>query len=100
LSAAGAPQSQRIDKWLWCARFVKTRALAAGQVKAGPVRRDGPRLAGPDKPVRPGDILTVALARTVLVVRVRSVADRRGPASEAQLMYEPVEPPAPDRAPP
>jgi len=100
LSPADAAGSQRIDKWLWCARFVKTRALAAGLVRAGHVRRDGKRLAGPDKPVRPGDILTVALARTVLVVRVRAVADRRGPASEAQLMYEPVEPPAPDQAPP
>jgi ribosome-associated heat shock protein Hsp15 len=91
LSAAGAPQSQRIDKWLWCARFVKTRALAAGLVKAGHVRRDGQRLAGPDKPVRPGDVLTIALERTVLVVRVLAVADRRGPATEARLMYEAVE---------
>jgi ribosome-associated heat shock protein Hsp15 len=100
LSPTGAAESQRIDKWLWCARFVKTRALAAGLVWAGHVRRDGKRLAGPDKPVRPGDILTVALARTVLVVRVLAVADRRGPAPEARLMYEPVDPPAPDRAPP
>jgi ribosome-associated heat shock protein Hsp15 len=100
LSPADASQSQRIDKWLWCARFVKTRALAAGLVKAGHVRRDGRRLDGPDKPVRPGDVLTVALQRTVLVVRVLAVADRRGPAEEARLLYEPVEPPARDRPPP
>ena len=98
MSGAGATESQRIDKWLWCARFVKTRALAASLVKAGHVRRDGKRLAGPDKPVRPGDVLTLALARAVLVVRVRAVADRRGPAPEARLMYEPVEAPAPDQA--
>lgn len=99
MSPADATESQRIDKWLWCARFVKTRALAASLVKAGHVRRDGRRLAGPDKPVRPGDVLTVALERTVLVVRVLAVADRRGPASDAHLMYEPVDPPVRDRAP-
>jgi ribosome-associated heat shock protein Hsp15 len=99
LSPADTTESQRIDKWLWCARFVKTRALAASLVKAGHVRRDGRRLAGPDKPVRPGDVLTVALERTVLVVRVLAVADRRGPAPDARLMYEPVEPPVRDQTP-
>lgn len=100
MSAAGATESQRIDKWLWCARFVKTRALAATLVRAGHVRRDGRRLGDPDKLVRPGDVLTIALPRTVVVVRVLSVADRRGPATEAHLLYEAVEPPAPDEAAP
>ena len=86
----GAPagERQRLDKWLWFARVVKTRALAAKLVTAGHVRLNGVRAAGPDKPVRPGDVLTIALERQVRVLRVVAPGDRRGPYEEARHLYE------------
>ncbi len=83
--------SQRIDKWLWCARFLKSRSLAADLVEEGHVRVNGRRMDGPDKPVRVGDVLTIALERRVIVARVLSLAARRGPASEAQQLYTVIE---------
>jgi ribosome-associated heat shock protein Hsp15 len=85
----GAPagERQRLDKWLWFARVVKTRALAARLVEAGHVRLNGARAAGPAKPVRPGDVLTIALDRQVKVLRVVAAGERRGPYEEARLLY-------------
>jgi len=88
----GAGERQRLDKWLWFARFVKTRSLAAALVRAGHVRINGQRADGPDKPVRPGDVLTIGLARGVLVVEVIDTGTRRGPAPEAQNLYRPCAP--------
>ena len=92
----GAPagERQRLDKWLWFARVVKTRALAAKLVTAGHVRLNGARAAGPDKPVRPGDVLTIALERQVRVLRVMAPGERRGPYQEARLLYEDLTAPA------
>jgi len=86
----GAPagERQRLDKWLWFARMAKTRALAAKLVTAGHVRLNGVRAAGPDKPVRPGDVLTIALERQVRVLRVVAPGERRGPYEEAWRLYE------------
>lgn len=86
----GAPagERQRLDKWLWFARVVKTRALAAKLVTAGHVRLNGARAAGPDKPVRPGDVLTIALERQVRVLRVVAPGERRGPYEEARRLYD------------
>ena len=85
----GAPAvRQRLDKWLWFARVVKTRALAAKLVTAGHVRLNGTRAAGPDKPVRPGDVLTIALERQVRVLRVVAPGERRGPYEEARRLYD------------
>ena len=86
----GAPagERQRLDKWLWFARVVKTRALAAKLVTAGHVRLNGVRAPGPDKPVRPGDVLTIALERQVRVLKVVAPGDRRGPYEEARHLYE------------
>ena len=86
----GAPagERQRLDKWLWFARVVKTRALAAKLVTAGHVRLNGTRAAGPDKPVRPGAVLTIALERQVRVLRVVAPGERRGPYEEARRLYE------------
>jgi len=86
----GAPagERQRLDKWLWYARVVKTRALAAKLVTAGHVRLNGARAAGPDKPVRPSDVLTIALERQVKVLRVVAPGERRGPYEEARRLYE------------
>ena len=86
----GAPagERQRLDKWLWFARVVKTRALAAKLVSAGHVRLNSVRAAGPDKPVRPGDVLTIALERQVRVLRVVAPGERRGPYEEARRLYD------------
>jgi ribosome-associated heat shock protein Hsp15 len=85
----------RIDKWLWHARVVKTRTMAAKLVSDGHVRLNGVRLDAPAKTVKPGDVLTVALERTVRVYRVLGLGVRRGPALEAQALYEDLSPEPP-----
>ncbi len=77
----------RIDKWLWQARFFKTRSLAAKQVSGGHVRVNGNRVVKPAHSVGPGDVLTFAQGRIVRVVRVEKLGERRGPAPEAQTLY-------------
>ena len=81
---------QRLDKWLWFARFAKTRTLAAKLVAAGHVRVNGQRCDNPAKGVAVGDVLTVALAHTTRVIRVADLGERRGPAPEAQRLYAEV----------
>jgi ribosome-associated heat shock protein Hsp15 len=78
---------QRLDKWLWFARFVKSRTLAAKLVSDGFVRVNGQRAETPAKAVAVGDVLTVAIARTTAVVRVEALGARRGPAPEARQLY-------------
>ena len=78
---------QRLDKWLWFARFVKSRSLAAKLVSDGFVRVNGQRAETPAKAVAVGDVITVAVARTTAVVRVEGLGERRGPAPEARLLY-------------
>lgn len=80
--------SARIDKWLWHARFFKTRALAQSAAASGRIRLNGVLLEKAHQAVKPGDILTLAHGREILVVRVRGEAARRGPAREAQALYE------------
>lgn len=82
---------QRLDAWLWRARFFKTRALAATVVTKGRVRLNGDRVAKASRQVRAGDVLTFPQGGDIRVVRVLDFAERRGPASEAQLLYEAVE---------
>ena len=77
----------RVDKWLWAARLLKTRALAADAVKAGRVKVNGVA-AKPSKEVGPGDRLELRTGPVRMDVLVRGVAPRRGPASEAALLYE------------
>ena len=83
----------RVDKWLWHARFFKTRALAARVVQAG-IRIGGEPAAKPHRAVGPGDVLTFHQARRVRVVRILALPERRGPAPEAQACYEDLSPPA------
>jgi len=78
---------QRLDKWLWFARFAKTRTLAAKLVTSGFVRVNGQRTDNAAKALAVGDVVTVALGRTTLVVRVESLGERRGPAPEARQLY-------------
>ena len=77
----------RIDKWLWAARFVKTRALAVEAIQGGRVDVNGAR-AKPGKEVRAGDRVDISFGATRWSVVVRVAGERRGPASEAALLYE------------
>jgi ribosome-associated heat shock protein Hsp15 len=78
---------QRLDKWLWFARFAKSRTLAAKLVASGFVRVNGQRAENAAKPVAVGDVVTIALARTTTVVRIEQLGTRRGPAAEARELY-------------
>lgn len=80
----------RLDKWLWCARFYKTRPIAAEACEKGRLRINGHRVEKASREVRPGDVLTIPQGREVVVIRVISGALRRGPASEARLLYEAI----------
>ena len=77
----------RIDKWLWAARFFKTRSLAADAVGAGKVEVNDERVK-PAKLIQLGDTITVRLGPYLHVVRVRGLSERRGPASAAATLYE------------
>jgi len=76
----------RIDKWLWAARFFKTRSLATEAVAGGRVHMDGQRVK-PAKEVRVGDRLQITIGEAVFAVEVLGLADKRGPASQAQALY-------------
>lgn len=76
----------RLDKWLWAARFFKTRSLAAQAVEGGKVRLNGER-AKPAKAVKPGDRLEIRLGEAIWEVEVRAWSGRRGPAEEARSLY-------------
>ena len=77
----------RIDKWLWAARFFKTRSAAAQAVEGGKVKLGDERIK-PSRPVRVGDRLTIHIGAYEWVVTVRALSDRRGPASVARELYE------------
>jgi ribosome-associated heat shock protein Hsp15 len=77
----------RVDKWLWAARLAKTRALAAEAVKGGRVEINGQRVK-PSKAVRPRDEVELTSGPYRRVVIVQALAERRGPAKEAALLYE------------
>lgn len=81
----------RIDKWLWHARLYKTRALAREAAAKGRIRRNDVRVVKASVEVKIGDVLTLPRGREVAVVRVLGCGERRGPASEAQLLYEVVQ---------
>ena len=88
MTTAPAAESLRLDKWLWHARFFKTRSLAAKVVQSGAVRVNGTRITKPAYALRPGDTLTFAQARRIRVVTVLLLGTRRGPAAEAQSLYD------------
>ena len=85
-----APERLRIDKWLWAARFYKTRSLAAKAVEGGRVKLNGER-AKPSKEVKPGDSIELRAGELQWSVEVRAVAARRGPAPEAAKLYAETE---------
>ena len=77
----------RIDKWLWAARFFKTRSLAAQAVDGGRVRLNGARVK-PAKEVKPGDEVAVHIGELEWILDVRALSGRRGPAAEARKLYD------------
>jgi ribosome-associated heat shock protein Hsp15 len=87
--SAGPPDlaRQRIDRWLWHARMVRTRSDAASLVAAGFVRLNGRRITAAGQPVRLGDVLTLALDRSVRVLKVEGFCERRGAALAARALY-------------
>ena len=78
----------RIDRYLHCIRLVKSRTLAQSVIEAGHVRLDGKRVEKPSEDVRVGSVIALPLHDRVRVLRVLSLPERRGPASEARLAYE------------
>jgi ribosome-associated heat shock protein Hsp15 len=86
---------QRIDKWLWHARVVRTRTAASALATAGNVRLNGERVTAASRPVKAGDVVTVALDRTVRIMKVTAFAERRGDADAARLLYEDLTPISP-----
>jgi ribosome-associated heat shock protein Hsp15 len=80
----------RLDKWLWQARFFKTRTLAATVANKGKVRINRMLVTKPHYRVRPGDVLTFAQGHDIRIIRILALGERRGPAPEAQTLYEDI----------
>lgn len=90
----GAPgdDRQRLDKWLWFARFARTRTAAQALVTGGRVRINRERITNAARAVRAGDVITVALGQHVRVVRITAFAERRGGAEDASRLYDDLAP--------
>ncbi|HAA92100.1 MAG TPA: RNA-binding protein S4 [Rhodospirillaceae bacterium] len=83
----------RVDKWLWHARFFKSRTLAAKQIAAGKFRINRQVIKKPRAEVRAGDVLTFPQGPHIRVIEVIALGSRRGPATEARTLYEDLDPP-------
>lgn len=93
MSGDGGPANLRIDKWLWYARFFKSRSGAARLCAGGRVRVNSQLIAKARHPVRIGDVLTFAQARSIRIIEIVDLGVRRGPAAEAQALYQDLAPP-------
>lgn len=97
-------ESLRLDKWLWHARFFKSRSLAAKLCQSGKLRVNGDSISKSHQKVRPDDVLTFPQGKQIRVIKILALGTRRGPAPEAQALYEDLEPreskPAPEYVPP
>ena len=93
VGSTGDGDSLRLDKWLWYARFFKSRSLAAKVCAAGKVRIDGTPVAKSHAKLKAGDVLTFPQGQHIRVVKVLAMGQRRGPAAEARLLYEDLKPP-------
>jgi ribosome-associated heat shock protein Hsp15 len=91
---AGGCEVQRLDKWLWFVRLVRSRTSAAALVGDGKVRVNRERASKPSQTLRVGDVVTVAVRAQVRVLRVLAVGARRGPPAEARRLYEELTPAA------
>ena len=83
---------QRIDKWLWHARVVRTRSAAAALATSGHVRLNGERCVTASRAVKAGDVVTVALDRAMRVLKIQGFAERRGDAQAGRALYEDLSP--------
>lgn len=83
----------RLDKWLWHARFVKSRTLATKLISSSGVRVDGVRVSKPSHSVTIGNVLTFALGTRLCTLRIVALGTRRGPAPEARALYDDLSPP-------
>lgn len=92
---ADAPEKLRLDKWLWYARFFKTRSLASTIVGDGKVRINGTPTSKRSATISPGDVLTFPKEDDIRVIQVDALGTRRGPAPEAQALYTDLSPPEP-----
>lgn len=92
--SAPSESRDRLDKWLWHARFFKTRSLAAEAARTGKVRVNGVRADKASAYVRLDDVLTIARSGRILVVRVTGFSARRGGAADAAALYDVIEGPA------
>lgn len=90
----------RVDKWLWYARVAKSRTLAAKIVVAGHVRLNKDKLTSASQAVKVGDVLTIARNDQIRILKIVALGERRGPASEAQQLYEDLSPPVERKAKP
>ena len=88
---SGSQDGIRLDKWLWQARFFKSRSLASKVCAAGKIRVDGAVVKKAHYVVRVGNVLTFPKARDIRVIRIDALGERRGPASEAQTLYTEIE---------
>jgi ribosome-associated heat shock protein Hsp15 len=86
------PGKIRLDKWLWHARFFKTRGISAKLVSGGHVRVNSEKVSKPAHAVVPGDVLTFPQASRIRVIRIVAIGERRGPAPEAATLYEDMSP--------
>jgi ribosome-associated heat shock protein Hsp15 len=89
---------QRIDKWLFFARMVKSRSLAQSHIQSGHVRINGERCNHPSQVVKPGDRIELTLERRDVVLVVRLAGERRGPYEQARLLYDDQSPPPDEQA--
>ena len=89
-AGSGAATGQRLDKWLWAARFFKTRQLATEAINGGKIEVEGQR-AKPGRPIRPGAHLIIHKDSLIWDIRVLALATQRRPAAEAALLYEETE---------
>lgn len=96
IAAGGNVQGQRLDLWLWYARITKSRTLAQGLIERGKVRVNCERTIKPAQTLRIGDAVTVSLGPKVRILKVEAFGVRRGPASEAAILYLDLTP-EPDR---
>jgi ribosome-associated heat shock protein Hsp15 len=87
------PEAQRVDKWLWHARFARTRSAAQQLARSGHVRINRDKVRDASRLVRPGDVLTLGLGRGVRVIRILKIAERRDSFALARLLYEEQIPP-------
>jgi ribosome-associated heat shock protein Hsp15 len=92
----GAEAALRVDRWLWAARFFKSRTLAAEACAGGKVDVND-QAAKPARPLRPGDVVGITLPGGRRIARVVALAERRGPAAAARALYDDLTPPAPPR---